>query len=100
MAPPFRLINTSGGNKMNKSNQLLALLDRVFGFSNKIKSTFRKISQNFDEKTNEHVILIEYRVSVKGTMKSKPRKKQGPNQMAMIQQLLAQNQKHDKSKKK
>jgi len=85
---------------MNKSNQLLALLDRVFGFPNKIRSTFRKHSQSFDEKTNEHVILIEYRVSVKGTMKSAPRKKQGPNQMAMIQQLLAQNQKHDKSKKK
>ena len=85
---------------MNKSNQLLVLLDRVFGFPNKIRSTFRKHSQSFDEKTNEHVILIEYRVSVKGTMKSKPRQKQGPNQMAMIQQLLAQNQKHDKSKKK
>jgi len=85
---------------MNKSNQLLALLDRVFGFPNKIRSTFRKHSQSFDQKTNEHVVLIEYRVSVKGTMKSKPRRKQGPNQMAMIQQLLAQNQSKDKSKKK
>ena len=85
---------------MNKSNQLLAMLDRVFGFPNKIRSKFRKIRQDFDEKTNEHVILIEYRVSVKGTMKSAPRRKQQPNQMAMIQQLLAQNQKHDKSKKK
>ena len=84
---------------MNKSNQLLALLDRVFGFPNKIKSTFRKYSQNFDEKTNEHVILIEYRVSVKGTMKSAPRRKRQPNQMAMIQQLLAQ-QNQSKTKKK
>ena len=84
---------------MNKSNQLLALLDRVFGFPNKIRSTFRKLSQNFDEKTNEHVILIEYRVSVKGTMKSAPRRKQQPNQMAMIQQLLAQ-QNQNKNKKK
>jgi hypothetical protein len=83
---------------MNKSNQLLVLLDRVFGFPNKIKSTFRKHSQNFDEKTNEHVIFIEYRVSVKGTMKSAPRRKQQPNQMAMIQQLLAQNQSKDKKK--
>ena len=85
---------------MNKSNQLLAMLDRVFGFPNKIRSKFRKIRQDFDEKTNEHVILIEYRVSVKGTMKSAPRRKQQPNQMAMIQQLLAQNQSKDKSKKK
>jgi hypothetical protein len=83
---------------MNKSNQLLALLDRVFGFPNKIQSTFRKHSQNFDEKTNEHVILIGYRVSVKGTMKSKPRQKQGPTQLAMIQQLLAQNQSKNKKK--
>ena len=84
---------------MNKSNQLLVMLDRVFGFPNKIRSTFRKHSQSFDEKTNEHVLLIEYRVSVKGTMKSKPRRK-GSNQMAMIQQLLSQNQSKDKSKKK
>jgi hypothetical protein len=84
---------------MNKSTQLLAMLDRVFGFPNKIRSTFRKISQDFDEKTNEHVILIEYRVSVKGTMKSAPRRKQQPNQMAMIQQLLAQ-QNQNKNKKK
>ena len=85
---------------MNKWNRLLASLDEVLGFKNKIRSKYRKVSQDFDEKTNEHVVLIEYRVSVKGTMKSKPRRKQGPNQMAMIQQLLAQNQSKDKSKKK
>jgi hypothetical protein len=78
----------------------LASLDEVFGLKNKIRSKFRKISQDFDEKTNEHVVLIEYRVSVKGTMKSAPRRQQQPNQMAMIQQLLAQNQSKDKSKKK
>ena len=83
---------------MNKWNRVLAVLDEVFGFKNKIRSKFRKISQDFDEKTNEHVILIEYRVSVKGTMKSAPRRKQQPNQMAMIQQLLTQNQ--SKTKKK
>ena len=81
---------------MNKSNQLLVLLDRVFGFPNKIRSTFRKLSQDFDEKANEHVIVLEYRVKVKGTMKSAPRKRQGPNQLAIIQQLLAQK----KNKKK
>ena len=85
---------------MNKSNQLLVMLDRVFGFPNKIKSTFRKVSQSFDQKKNEHVFLIEYRITVKGTMKSAPRRQQQPNQMAMIQQLMAQNQKQDKTKKK
>ena len=81
---------------MNKSNQLLALLDRVFGFPNKRRSTFRKLSQDFDEKTNEHVIVIEYRVKVKGALKSAPRKRQRPSQLAMIAQLLAQK----KNKKK
>ena len=85
---------------MNKSNQLLALLDQVFGLPNKTRSTFRKLSQDFDEKTNEHVIVIEYRVRVKGTMKSAPRRRRGPNQMAMIQQLLAQKQGKEKAKKK
>jgi hypothetical protein len=62
---------------MNKWNRLLASLDRVFGMNNKERSTFKKLSQDFDEKTNEHVIVIEYRVRVKGTVKSTPRKNSG-----------------------
>ena len=74
---------------MNKWNRLLASLDRVFGMSNKERSTFKKLSQDFDEKTNEHVILIEYRVRVKGTLKSTPRKQSGSQQMAFLRQLMA-----------
>ena len=74
---------------MNKWNRLLASLDRVFGMSNKERSTFKKLSQNFDEKTNEHVILIEYRVRVKGTLKSTPRKQTGNQQMAFLRQLMS-----------
>ena len=74
---------------MNKWNRLLASLDRVFGMSNKERSTFKKISQNFDEKTNEHVIVIEYRVRVKGTMKSTPRKRSGQQNLAFLRQLMA-----------
>jgi len=74
---------------MNKWNRLLASLDRVFGMSNKERSTFKKLSQNFDEKTNEHVILIEYRVRVKGTVKSTPRKKSGQQNLAFLRQLMA-----------
>ena len=74
---------------MNKWNRLLASLDRVFGMSNKERSTFKKLSQTFDEKTNEHVIVIEYRVRVKGTMKSTPRKKSGRRQLAFLRQLVA-----------
>ena len=74
---------------MNKLNRLLASLDRVFGMNNKERSMFKKLSQNFDEKTNEHVILIEYRVRVKGTLKSTPRKQSGSQQMAFLRQLVA-----------
>ena len=74
---------------MNKWNRLLASLDRVFGMSNKERSTFKKISQDFDEKTNEHVIVIEYRVRMKGTVKSTPRKQSGSQQMAFLRQLVA-----------
>ena len=74
---------------MNKWNRLLASLDRVFGMNNKERSTFKKLSQEFDEKTNEHVILIEYRVRVKGTLKSTPRKQSGSQQMAFLRQLMA-----------
>ena len=47
---------------MNAMTRLLANLDQVFGYQDKKKSTFRKVSQTFDERTNEHVIMIEYRV--------------------------------------
>lgn len=51
---------------MNSSNQLLAVLDRVFGFADKVRSTFKKVEQHFDEATNETVILLEYRVRTRG----------------------------------
>ena len=47
---------------MNKWNRLLNSLDLLFGFTDKKKSTFRKVGQTFDERTNEYVIQIEYRV--------------------------------------
>jgi hypothetical protein len=80
---------------MNKWNQLLAMLDDVFGFPNKIRSKFRKVSQSFDQQTNEHMILIEYRVVVKGTMKTQPRinpqqQNQQQQQMPFIRELVAQ----------
>ncbi len=55
-----------GDDEMNNSNQLLALLDQVFGFKDKIRSTYKKVQQHFDEQTNETVILLEYRVRSRG----------------------------------
>jgi len=67
---------------MNKHNRLLAVLNDVFGMENKFKSQFRKVGQDFDEKTNEHVFCIENRVRGKGDPrttlrlgKRKPKKK-------------------------
>ena len=73
---------------MNKWNRLLATLDAVFGMNNKERSTFKKLSQEFDEKTNEHVIVIEYRVRVKRTVKSTPRKNSGRRELAFLRQLM------------
>jgi hypothetical protein len=83
---------------MNKWNRLLAVLDHVFGFKNKARSDFKKVSQTFDENTNEHVIVIEYRVQVEGTMRSTP-SKQKVNQATMLQQLHAQGQATPNKKK-
>jgi len=74
---------------MNKWNRLLATLDAVFGMKGRESSKFKKLSQDFDEKTNEHVIVIEYRVKVAGTMKSTPRKQSVGQQMTFLRQLAA-----------
>ncbi len=50
---------------MTKWDRLLAMFDKVFGFEDRKKSSVKKIRQVFDEKTNEHVFIIEYRV-IKG----------------------------------
>ena len=51
---------------MNDETRLLALLDRVLGFTNKIRSRYKKVQQFYDEQTNETVILLEYRVRSPG----------------------------------
>ena len=48
----------------------MASLDAAFGTSNKIKSHFRKIGQVFDERTNEDVFYIEYRVRGSGDLRT------------------------------
>jgi hypothetical protein len=47
---------------MTKWDRWLAQLDQVFGFQDRKKSSVKKMRQGFDEKTNEHVFIIEYRV--------------------------------------
>ena len=56
----------------------MAVLDDVFGMENKIKSQFRKVGQDYDERTNEHVFYIEYRFRERGPNSTPTnRRKQG-----------------------
>jgi hypothetical protein len=65
----FMSINTARRtNDMNTNtttwNRLLALLDAMFGFTNRTRSTFKVVKQGYDNKKQEHVVLIEYRAHV------------------------------------
>jgi hypothetical protein len=51
---------------MNTWNQLQAILDAIFAHGSKATSTVKKVQQGFDNKTNEHVAVIEYRVRMTG----------------------------------
>ena len=73
---------------MNNTTRLLALLDDVFGTQDKVKSTFRKISQDYDERTDEHVIVIEYRVRERGALKTTPQGRQ-QRKGQLLRQLYA-----------
>jgi len=76
---------------MNKWNRLLAALDHVYGFNDKKKSTIRKVSQIFDERTNEHVIMLEYRVrrGGDGVVTRSPRKKDPVTKLKLLSKLAA-----------
>jgi hypothetical protein len=50
---------------MNSWNRLLDLLDKTLGFPNKIRSAVKKRGQSFDQRTGEHVFVLEYRIKVK-----------------------------------
>lgn len=50
---------------MDKWSQLIKSLDVVFGFGSNKKSSIKKLKQFYDEKQDEHVFVIEYRV-IKG----------------------------------
>ncbi len=76
---------------MNKHNRLLVALNDVFGMQNVRKSEFRKVGQDFDEKTNEQVFYIEYRVRGTGDLVTTPRlAKRKPKKKLKEQELLRQ----------
>ena len=49
---------------MDNWNKLLGLLDMTLGFPNKIRSDVKKKGQSFDQRTGEHVFVLEYRIKV------------------------------------
>ena len=66
---------------------MLVQLDKVFGFEDRKRSTVKKRRQAFDEKTGEHVFLLEYRV-VKGEHSDpKVRKEKGMERRASKYQV-------------
>jgi len=72
-----------GDLDMNKWNRLLAILDQVYGFEDKKKSAIRKVGQHFDERTNEHVFHIEYRVRRGGRANKQARKERLASKLAV-----------------
>jgi hypothetical protein len=49
---------------MDNWNKLLGLLDMTLGFPSKIRSDVKKKGQSFDQRTGEHVFVLEYRIKV------------------------------------
>lgn len=83
---------------MNNWNTLLVLLDKTLGFPNKIRSTVkrRKKGQGFDQRTGDHVFVLEYRIKVRPGIQPKEKRPATPNlppkpdgSMGMIRHLIA-----------
>lgn len=64
---------------MTNWNQLLTLLDKTLGFPDKIRSTVKKKAQAFDQRTGEHVFVLEYRIKVNPGSQSKKKEPANPN---------------------
>lgn len=59
---------------MTNWNKLLLMLDYTLGFfDDKATSKVTKRGQTYDNKTNEHVVYLEYRVRVKNGAPTQPR---------------------------
>jgi hypothetical protein len=58
-------INTSKENiNMTTWNEFVAVLDQTIGFGNKASSNVKTLDRWFDNQTDEHVTLLEYRIKV------------------------------------
>jgi hypothetical protein len=49
---------------MTTWNEIVAVLDQVIGFGNKVSSSVETLEQWFDNQTSEYVTVLEYRIKV------------------------------------
>lgn len=73
---------------MNAWNQLLGLLDRTIGFPNKVRSYVKKKMQYFDQRTSEHVFVLEYRIKVRSGLLFKESPVANDAELAMLRELM------------
>jgi hypothetical protein len=78
---------------MNDLKKLLTVLDHEIGLPNKVSSTVKVIEHGFDNRTQEHVVWLEYRCRVRNVAVPKPNpqlvKAYKDRQMALLKDLLA-----------
>ena len=73
---------------MNTYNKLLLALDRALGFPNRRDSRWKKTFQGFDQKTGEHVFVIQYRTRVNAGVVNPQRVVHSRRGLPMIRELL------------
>lgn len=69
-------------------NRLLAQLDSVFGFPNMVSSKAKKLQQGFDQRTQEHIVWIEYRVRVSNSRPPTMNEDGGERQTSLLSALI------------
>jgi len=57
---------------MTDLKKLLTVLDREIGLPNKVSSTVKVVEEGFDNRTQEHVVWLEYRCRVRNVAQPKP----------------------------
>jgi hypothetical protein len=70
---------------MSTSNKLLAALDTAIGYPNKVHSSVKKKFQEYDNKTGEHVIVLEYRIKVSPGVQPVKKRRLLPSMREMLE---------------
>jgi hypothetical protein len=70
---------------MNAHNKLLAALDHTIGYPNKVHSSVKKKFQEYDNKTGEHVIVLEYRIKVSPGVQPVKKRRLLPSMREMLE---------------